>query len=172
MNTQSTGFNPLDPSTYLSALSTFGGYNAPVKAPPVNFSRATVRGGKTMDGTNFSSLRGATGIPPAGIPGADADWLSMDGIFGYKGADGVAHNGWGGAALGGMQAIGDMYSSMKQFGLAEDQFEEGKRQYDQNYQAQVKNYNTDLEDRQRARVASNSGGYQSVSDYMAKNRQV
>ena len=85
---------------------------------------------------------------------------------------GITDQGWVSGAMGGIKSIGDMYSSMKQFGLAEDQFEEGKRQYDQNYAAQVKNYNTDLEDRQRARVASNSGGYQSVSDYMAKNRQV
>ena len=178
----------------LQSMSSWGSSKTPVLAPASGIqkgmTRQTFNPAQVNKRSGFGflpgqdpALGGGGGMDPSiagfntpgaipGMGGAGADWLSMDGIFGYKGTDGVAHNGWGGTALAGAQAIGDMYSSMKQFGLAEDQFEEGKRQYNQNYQAQVKNYNADIEDRQRARVASNSGGYQSVADYMDKNRQV
>ena len=46
---------------------------------------------------------------------------------------------------------------------------EGKRQFQINYGAQKTTINSALEDRQRARVASNSSAYQSVGDYMDKN---
>lgn len=121
-----------------------------------------------------AGAQGPASIMPQGFMDALKSWLpDMGNAFDQtNNMTGITDQGWVSGAFGGLKSIGDMYSSMKQFGLAEDQFEEGKRQYDQNYQAQVKNYNADLEDRQRARVASNSGGYQSVSDYMAKNRQV
>ena len=59
---------------------------------------------------------------------------------------------------------------MKQYGLAKKTLEENKRQFQMNYDAQKQSTNTRLEDRQRARVASNSGAYQSVGDYMAANK--
>jgi hypothetical protein len=62
------------------------------------------------------------------------------------------------------------FMGMQQYGLAKKTLEESKRQYDQNYSAQRQTVNTQLEDRQRARVASNPGAYQSVSDYMSQNR--
>ena len=50
----------------------------------------------------------------------------------------------------------------------EDQLKESKRQFDINYGMQKKAFNNQLEDRQRARVASNAGAYESVADYMKK----
>lgn len=44
-----------------------------------------------------------------------------------------------------------------------------KQRFKANYESQKKNYNTSLEDRQRARVASNATAYQSVDTYMNKN---
>lgn len=58
---------------------------------------------------------------------------------------------------------------MKQYGLAEDAFKENQRQFNINYAAQKSLTNSQLEDRQRARVASNPTGYQSVGDYMNQN---
>ena len=49
-------------------------------------------------------------------------------------------------------------------------FSESRKQFALNYGAQRQDYNTKLEDRQRARVASNPGAYKSVSDYMPNNR--
>lgn len=56
--------------------------------------------------------------------------------------------------------------------LAKQQLAEQKRQFDLNYGAQRQSINTELEDRQRARVASSggSGSYESVDSYMNRNR--
>lgn len=111
--------------------------------------------------------------PPAATGIGSNMFNNGEGIFGNllsrKGADGITYGGWGGTALGLGQGIMQGYQGMKQFGLAKDQLKEGRRQYEQNYAAQKKMTNSALEDRQRARVASNEGAYQSVSEYMNKH---
>lgn len=72
-------------------------------------------------------------------------------------------------AIGGLSALSNSYMGMKQYGLAKEQFAESKRQYNQNYAAQRTLTNSQLEDRQRARVASNAGAYESVGSYMNRN---
>lgn len=69
-----------------------------------------------------------------------------------------------------LTGLGNLYMGMKQYGLARDSFGESKRQYNQNYAAQRTLTNSRMEDRQRARVASNPGAYQSVGSYMQKNQ--
>jgi hypothetical protein len=59
---------------------------------------------------------------------------------------------------------------MKQYGLAKDTLAANKAQFERNFDAQRTTTNASLEDRQRARVASNAGAYQSVGDYMDQNR--
>lgn len=44
-----------------------------------------------------------------------------------------------------------------------------KHGVDLNYEAQKKTTTASLEDRQRARMTSNAGAYQSVDDYMSQN---
>lgn len=109
--------------------------------------------------TNMNNLGGTT----------PSNWFSKDSIFGGKSADGTQSNGWGGMALGVAQGLGSAYMGMKQYGMAEDALKENKRQFQLNYDAQKKTLNTQLEDRQRARVASNAGAYESVDSYMKKN---
>lgn len=79
-------------------------------------------------------------------------------------------NGMGGMMMGlgkiGLQA----YLGHQQLGIAKKQLAENKLQYRTNFNNQAQVLNTQMEDRQRARVASNSTGYQSVSDYMSKNK--
>ena len=82
---------------------------------------------------------------------------------------GIKTDGWGNLALGAAQGIGGAYLGMKQYGLAQDKFKETKRQFNKNYESQKTLTNGQLEDRQRARVASNPGAYASVGDYMKKN---
>lgn len=94
----------------------------------------------------------------------------MQSMLGYTNANGVQQQGWGGLALGAASALGNSWMGMKQYGLAKDAFKESKRQFNINYEAQKKLTNSQLEDRQRARVASNPGAYQSVGDYMNQNR--
>lgn len=91
------------------------------------------------------------GQPPPQIAGPS--WMDI-GKFGLN-------------ALGG---IGSMFMGMKQYGLAKDALTASKEQFQKNYAAQRQTLNTQLEDRQRARVASNPGAYESVGSYMDKNR--
>jgi len=104
----------------------------------------------------------------AGSGGGFTDGL-FDNFLGKKNADGSVDMGWGGMALGAAQGLGNAYMAMKQYGLAKDSLAESKRQFQLNYDAQKSATNSALEDRQRARVASNAGAYQSVGDYMDKN---
>lgn len=101
------------------------------------------------------------------IPGVTGQRSFMDGLLGYEGKNGYVP-GWGGMALSAASGIGQSLMAMKQYGLMEDQLKEQKRQFDINYAMQKKSFNSQVEDRQRARVASNPGAYESVSDYMKK----
>jgi len=74
--------------------------------------------------------------------------------------------GWGAPMLTAAGGLANAYLGMQQYGLAKDRLAEAKRQYNQEYQVNRQLTNSRLEDRQRARVASNSGAYQSVGDYM------
>ena len=87
------------------------------------------------------------------------------------GKNGVVTNdmGWGMPALGVASGAFNAWMGMKQYGLAKKQLAEGKQQFALNYDAQRTTTNAQLEDRQRARVASNAGAYQSVGDYMGAN---
>lgn len=117
--------------------------------PNVNSSEAST-------GSLFSSL---------------SDLFSRDSLFG--GTDrktGVATMGWAPAALGIGQSIFGALQGRQAMNLARDQLNEGRRQFDLNYNAQRTSMNTELEDRQRARVASNPTAYESVDTYMNKNR--
>jgi len=100
-------------------------------------------------------------------PAAPAGGSWRDGFLGKTDMKtGIKTDGWGGMALGGLQALGGAFMGMKQYGLAKQQLSEGKRQFNLNYDAQRSTTNAQLEDRQRARLASNPGAYQSVGTYM------
>ena len=100
---------------------------------------------------------------------ARPDLFSLDGFLGGKNADGSSFNGWGGMAMGAIQGLGNAYMGMKQYGLAKEQLQFSKDAFERNFAAQRQMTNTNLQDRQRARVASNPGAYQSVGEYMSKN---
>lgn len=92
-------------------------------------------------------------------------------VVGYRDLDtGNQVNGMGGLALNSLMGLGNLYMGMQQYGLAKDQLQFSKDAFNKNYAAQAKMTNASLMDRQRARVAANSGAYQSVGDYMAQNR--
>ena len=143
-----------------------GGSNTPVVNPN------KVRGGSSMDGTSLTKIGSL--IPQVGPKTTGSGGGMFGGLFdnflGSTDKNGIKTEGWGGTALGLGQGLFQGYNGMKQFGLAEDQFKESQRQYNQDYAAQVKSVNTQLEDRQRARVASNPNAYESVSTYLDKNR--
>jgi hypothetical protein len=80
----------------------------------------------------------------------------------------VTDQGWGMPALGAAQGLFNSWLGLKQYGLAKDQLAQSKQEFGLNYDAQRSTTNSQLEDRQRARVASNSGAYESVGNYMSQ----
>lgn len=152
-----------------SGAGAFGGGDAASGAQ--NIARLFGAAG-AGSGPSFGSQMGAqttSGMQAAG-GGLFGDLFSRSGMFGGTDDRGVVTKGWAPAALGIGQAIMGGIQGQRSQKLAESQFKEGKRQFDLNYGAQRQGINTQLEDRQRARVASNPGAYQSVSEYMDKNR--
>lgn len=118
----------------------------------------------------MESIQGITAQPQLiGTPqmGERGFWdsTSIDPKTGVK----ITEQGYGMPALGVAQGAFNAWMGMKQYGLAKKQLAEGKQQFALNYDAQRTTTNAQLEDRQRARVASNAGAYQSVGDYMGAN---
>lgn len=102
----------------------------------------------------------------AAVNGGGVSYLDAFKNF-LSGAIGTTDNpGWGQPALSALSGLGSAYLGMQQYNLARRTLDESRRQYDQNYSAQRNLTNARLQDRQRARVASNPYVYQSVSDYM------
>lgn len=106
-------------------------------------------------------------VGSGGLPQVPLDPSGWDRAFGYTDKNG-AHTGWASTALGALQGIGNAYMGMKQYGMAEDALKEQKRQFNLNYGAQKSAFNSQIEDRQRARVAANPGAYDDTVTYMKK----
>lgn len=105
---------------------------------------------------------------PQSLMDSLGSWFKDSGFLGSE-KDGIKTQGWGGMALGTAQGLGNAFLAMQNYGLARDTFNESKDQFNRNFAATQKTTNAALEDRQRARVAANSGAYQSVGDYMQRN---
>lgn len=138
----------------------------------VPFTTDTASGAQNI-ASLFSGTQG--GSVPTGSGGNSmfssiGDLFSKNSLFGGTDARGVTTKGWAPMALGIGQALFGAYQGQQAQKMAQQQFKEGKRQFDLNYGAQRQSMNTAMEDRQRARVASNPGAYESVSAYMDKNR--
>lgn len=109
-------------------------------------------------------------LSDTGGEGAFSNLFSRQSLFGGTNPNtGISTGGWAPVALGAGQAIFGALQGNKATKLAENQFKESVRQFDLNFNAQRKSINTELEDRQRARVASNPNAYESVNDYLKKN---
>lgn len=111
--------------------------------------------------TNWGQAPG--GMPTTGVPqsltqpGGWQDMFSMDALFGSK-TPGAETGGWAAPALGTFSGLTSAWLGMQQYGLAKDALQEGKRQFNLNYDAQRKSYNNELEDRQNARIQSAGSG--------------
>jgi hypothetical protein len=146
----------------LPSLSSIAGYGATSSSVPDVSLGTTSQGAPTIASAIYDSpVVNATTTNPS-------SWY--DGMVGGKNADGSSFNGWGGLALGAAQGLFSGYMGMSQYELASKQYETSKANIERNYAAQRTATNTAMEDRQRARVASNAGAYQSVGEYMSQNR--
>ena len=119
---------------------------------------------------NFNDVGGisaglSTDVSSPGMLSSFGNWLtgSTDPVTKIK------TDGGGGMLLGAAQGLGNMYMGMKQYGLAKDSLANNKDQFAKNYAAQRQTTNASMEDRQRARIASNGSAYESVGSYMSKN---
>lgn len=146
----------VDPAGSLTGLGSFGSYGA-MDAGYSGAGAAFGGAGKGMFGDIGETLKNWQ----------NSDWGKA--ILGSKAADGTSTMGLGSLAIGGASALGNLYMGMKQYGLMEDQLSFAKDSFNKNWEAQKTTTNSQLEDRQAARVASNSSAYQSVGDYMKKN---
>ena len=135
--------------------------SAPVAAPALpTYGVVSAYGPDNID--VGSSWKHAAGSIPAT---SGIDWGSSKFWLGDRNQPGAA-----GLALGGANFLMNSLLGWQQLGVAKDSLAASKEQFAKNFAAQQKTINTQLEDRQRARVASNAGAYQSVGDYMAQNR--
>lgn len=144
---------------------------AAVQAALPTYGIGSTYGPDNIDaGGGFNLVSGGSSAPTSGgFMSGLKGWLKDSGFLGSKAADGMQTQGWGGLALGGAQALGSLYMGMQQYNLAKDTLANNKAQFERNFAAQKATTNASLEDRQRARVASNAGAYQSVGDYMQQN---
>lgn len=115
---------------------------------------------------------GVTATANNGYTSSLGDLFSKNSLFGGTDAKGIQSQGWAMPVIGAASGVAQGLLGMKQLGLAQDQFKQSKKEFDLNYNAQKTLTNSQLEDRQRARVASSPSAYQSVGDYMNKNKVV
>jgi hypothetical protein len=146
---------------------------------PFDFDLSGIFGGTTGgdNGKGLVNFPGFGGGGSAGAPTANGGGGLFSNLFNrqslFGGTDmntGISTGGWAPVALGAGQAIFGALQGNKATKLAEDQFKEGRRQFDLNFNAQRQTINSQLEDRQRARVASNPTAYENTDDYLRKNR--
>lgn len=162
--TSPTSYFPGQPGNQLDFLSSLGSYGQPLGSGAYAQTSPMIAGnGATAPVANVPSFMqpGFTSSAPAGNSFWSDLWGSAVGTTDAP--------GWGGLALDAAKSLGSGFMAMKQYGLAKDTLDQNRQQYERNYSAQKNMTNSRLEDRQRARVASNAGAYQSVGDYMSKN---
>lgn len=118
----------------------------------------------------LSPLSGYTSLGLVSTPGLGGsggsggfDWSNF--LLGDKARPGALQLG-----LGALSGIGSLYTGMKSYGMAKKQLQQQNAQFEKNYAAQRNLVNSQLEDRQRARVASNPTAYESVDSYMERNK--
>lgn len=148
---------------------------APVVTSPLDSLTSYGSGGLQVKGlgapspqlTSVSGLSGAFGGTTALGQGMAADPSFMDQLLGWRAKDGTQHAGWGGMALSGAAALGNLYMGMQQYGLAKDSLAFQKDQYAKNYTAQKNLTNAQLSDRQARRVQENASATP-VAEYMAR----
>ena len=132
----------LNPST---SMDSGGGFN-------MDFLKQTPNFGGSDSGMNLGGSKGS--------------W--WDSLF-DKTENGVKTQGLAMPLIAGGSALMSGIMGYKQYGLQKEALKQTKKEFDLNWGAQQKTVNSQLEDRQRARVAANPSAYQGVGEYMKKN---
>jgi len=98
------------------------------------------------------------------------DFFSWDSFLGGKGTDGFQSMGWGPALFNVGKSIFDGWMGMQKLDLAKDSLNFQKDAFSKQFETQRALTNSQLQDRQAARVAADPRGYQAVDEYMRQNR--
>jgi hypothetical protein len=133
--------------------------------------------GRSQDVPGFSlpALPSMPGIDallqqkPEGLWDRFTQGIKGSGIVGGTNADGTKFDGWGSPAIGLLQALNAFGMGNRQLKLSESMVADARKQFAMNYGAQRQTLNTQMEDRQRTRVAANPNR-ESVESYMSRNR--
>jgi hypothetical protein len=131
----------------LAAFTPTGAYASPGSNPVASAAGAYLQNGGSGSpgGIGGSSIYGVNGWGGIGIPGT-----GLSTPLGFN-------LGTANTALGGLQAVGNLWQAWEANKLAKQQFAYQKRITDANLANQISSYNTALEDRIRSRAAAETG---------------
>lgn len=134
----------------------------------VGYDSPGMRYDSPIMGGGYGSMSGwGGGVAKAGAAGSGS---MMDSFFRQKNAEGMTSGGYGELGLGLLSGGVNTYLGFKQYQMAKQGLQQQQKQFDMNYAAARQTTNTAMEDRQKARVASNGSAYESVDSYMNRNR--
>jgi hypothetical protein len=152
-------------------------YRSPLLGPPqagTNDYSQMGGWGQTNQPMNAGMDMGMAGYGGNGLnvgsaaPTAMPTWSQR--AFGGTDEQGMKTGGYAMPAIQAVSGAANAFLGMKQYGIAKKTLKENKRQFNLNYGNQVKMTNTQMRDRQRARVSSSPNEYQSVDEYMKQNQ--
>jgi hypothetical protein len=157
-----------------------GGYSSEMVQSLMN---ANYGGGNAGGGGGYTPTPGLNYVKrPDNLSAGVADWTDSlkgygkgisemlpEGMMGSVDANGIKTEGWGGLALGAGKGIMDAFMGMKNYGLAREALDFKKDSYNADLGMRKKDYNTNLEGRQREMAAANPNA-EGVDSYMKRNR--
>lgn len=87
----------------------------------------------------------------------------------WQSPDGTQHQGWGIPTLQALGSLGQGFVGFKQLGLMKDSLRENKRQFNMNWDAQRSMANSQMADRQDARIAASGPGvHMPTAEYLSR----
>ena len=120
------------------------------------------------NGGNTGGVTGGAGLPDATVNPISTGGTNQSGQMGGQG-NFWSKDGGAGMILGGVQVLGNLWSTYQQHKMAKEQMSFAREQWDTNLANQTKTYNTALSDRARAQYHTEGGSDADRDAYVAKN---
>lgn len=148
------GFPPMP----LPGSQQLAGIGVPMASTPANIAMAAPAS------TQPTGTMPVTPLPPTTTPDVTPDVAGQGGWFSKMGGmEGI------GSIMDGLSSLGQVYGALQGVKLAKEQLAFSKESYATNLGNQTQSYNTELEDRARARAAGTGGSAASVDRYLKKH---
>jgi hypothetical protein len=167
---------------YLGGIAQYGNYgsgNSPFVIPTatVDTTGAYDPTGAYLQSNTANGALGSMNVSGIGTGAGTGTGINFfptapkTGGFGAPGSGGLGFNlNTAGLALQGLGTIGSLWQAWQSNKLARDQFKSSKEFANINLANGIKSYNTNLEDRTRARTFTEGGTDQQAQSYIDKNR--